>query len=200
MAKVRVSPENHFTRAFHDDPNCRSPMSWLTRNMKSLEAENGDQLHLWECMGCGALVLAGLAKDRTIVHHQLARSERTAGALTRLAVAEAARRGAEERVRVLTEAVEELLRWGVELDDARMSYLVVQVGREALAVVRAALAPATPVAEAPLRVPYFLYGESGKCARCGYEWTDETPGGGAHMCVATEAGDAPGTGGDEGVR
>lgn len=49
----------------------------------------------------------------------------------------------------------------------------------------AALAAATPGEEK--RHPYLLYGESGACERCGYEWAPETPGGGAHLCGDKEA-------------
>ena len=71
---VLIDPEAGFTRAFHR--GCRGPMRNVTARagMRSLEDETGAQLHLWECCGCGAMVLAGLDQNRVIVHRQLSRA------------------------------------------------------------------------------------------------------------------------------
>jgi hypothetical protein len=77
-ADVLVDAEAGFTRAFHR--GCGSPMRNVTARagLRSLEDEHGVQLHLWECAGCGAMVLAGMDKDCRIVHRQLSLVPRAA--------------------------------------------------------------------------------------------------------------------------
>lgn len=56
------------------------------------------------------------------------------------------------QLRALQQAVAEMFAdWGVELDDERMGYLVVQVGREALNDVRALLPPEPAAEPAPTK-------------------------------------------------
>ena len=47
---------------------------------------------------------------------------------------------AEADVKALAEALRELMMWSTELDDERLQYIVVQVGREEIAIASAALA------------------------------------------------------------
>lgn len=58
-----ISPENHFTRVWHDGP-CRGPM---LRHGDFVEIEDGSRLPRWECMACGAEVYAGLDARRFVV-------------------------------------------------------------------------------------------------------------------------------------